>query len=211
MNACKQVADIIGPYLYEEATEQETAMLEEHLKSCECCRLDIARRREAIASLVPAAPTAEERVRIMRMVRTRIASDPVRRRASRAFHALRWASAVALASFLFVCGIWIGQHHASPRQVVKIVKVTAPSVREPAPQASVPRVRVEAPKTETKRMHHKRITHQQVQKQQPLPRLHVRPRVEQVHEASYPIRVVVAPVPSGMNDVRLAAVEERRE
>jgi predicted phage tail protein len=130
MNACKQIADIIGPYLYGQATQREVEMLEEHLRSCKCCAWDVNQRRQVIAALVQETPTRVERERIMRGVRTRIAADSARAESGRMNRVLRLSGAVAMAVMLFIAGMWTGQRNAADRPAVSTAKMVTSHVKQ---------------------------------------------------------------------------------
>jgi len=110
MNQCKHIGNLIGPYLYGDLTTQEAEIVENHLNSCERCRLEVDVRRKVLARLAPQTPTPEERTRILLAVRARTL------RADRAVAgAILWprrafvaVAAGAVAAALFLGGMWVG-------------------------------------------------------------------------------------------------------
>jgi len=200
MNPCERIGHLIGSYLYGDAAPDEAHAVESHLAICPRCRRDVGTRRAALAALPPPAPTERERQRILEAVRAAaMGADAVCWHATRQWRALAIAGAAAAAAVLFVGGMWVGEQRASApatpratlgaavRAVTPVAVVAAPEPMHPVP-APPKRPAREAP---------------------PVRRLPAPPPVRHAAPAAVvQAPRVVAPVPEGVDDIRLAALEE---
>jgi hypothetical protein len=228
MNLCKRMANLIGPYLYGQTTQQEADALEEHIKSCRDCASEVSQRRRIMAALSPETPTPAERERMIRAVRSRITADSVRSR-SAASRFLRVSAAVAAAIALFSAGLWTGERdcmksrttgcahmvrlHVGP-MAHRVTTASIPSneprslrsVSHPAmkrsPLVAGVRSRRLRHRSAAVRFRAKPIVHHGIPQRLPTP------REERIEVAMYPAPQV-APVPLGVDDARVVLAEER--
>lgn len=199
MNQCEKIGYLMGGYLYGDVAPEEADAVERHLAVCSRCRHDLETRRAALAALTPQAPTTQERERILGAIRSAaIRANTVGWRAMWHWRAFAIAGGAAAAAVLFVAGIWVGGQRASapvnpPATIRAPVRIAAPGpavVQEPEHRLPAPPERPA---------------------QKP-PAAWRPPALASVCEEQPPLVAqaprVVAPVPCGVDDIRLAAIEE---
>jgi hypothetical protein len=211
MNGCKQFADIIGAYVFGQALKQECVDFERHMATCVTCRQDIEQRRAVLAAITPETPTATEAGRMLRLVRNRIVLEDAELKARKTRFVFRFVAAVCVACILFASGIMLGHRTAESRTLVKIVTRTVSQLDTPPratsntyttlPLHQVERHVVPIQQPVVKVIHHYRY---RVIAQRP-------PKVEQEKpttsiEPVQTVAKVIAPMPLGVDDTRLAIV-----
>ncbi len=211
MNPCEGVSDLIGAYLYGDLGQHEVAAVEAHLQACRRCRDDVAQRRRALATLAGQTPTAAERRRITQAVwcgaaRADHAAPAATwwiRRVVGARHALpvlAMVGASAVAAGLLFGGVWWGEQRASLQVAPRVVARVAPArPRTAAPAAASPQEKAPGAAAQVSKPRYAQV---RGQVRRHAPRLLAAP--EPVMQAAR----VVAPVPYGVDDVRMAVVEE---
>jgi predicted anti-sigma-YlaC factor YlaD len=199
MNECKQLRDLLGPYLYGDVTDEERSRVDAHLNACEACRehLDACRSLSAQLPGDLLRPSEAAEARVLQAVQGRIAQH--RRRASerlqRRASALRLAAVAATA---LVAGMWIG-HRVSggPRAPTPGMVSSRPSTVEQTDVASAARTpATEAPTPGAERM--------STPAPSPTPPTGDEPVVADVARPSMAAALIEAPRPHGPDDVTLA-------
>ena len=81
---CKDIKDLIGPYLYGDLSPEEMRAVRTHAQLCEACREDIGSQGALIGALANRAPelTDDERQRIVGRSRARSGLRSARGRSS---------------------------------------------------------------------------------------------------------------------------------
>jgi hypothetical protein len=200
MEPCERIADLIGPFLYNDLTEKEAAAVAEHLLACPRCREDVAARRAALGALTPEEPTSAERDRILKAVRSAAARSTNELRPRRLRTPLTTAAACAAGAVLFVFGMWVGLTISKTPPETSGVVVVKQQV--PSSSAAVSPKPQETPKPQPRMIRERRRMPAVIVERSAARR--PREPGERVTSAE----LVAAPVPEGVDDVRLAAVQE---
>ena len=97
---CKDIKDLIGPYLYGDLSPEEMRAVRTHAQLCELCREDVGAQGALIGALANRAPqlTDDERQRIVWSVKGEIRA----RERERHIFGLRFSPAYALAAAVIV-------------------------------------------------------------------------------------------------------------
>jgi anti-sigma factor RsiW len=201
MNECRQLRDLLGPYLYGDVTDEERSRMDAHLSACEACRERLKACR-ALSVQLPGnllQPSEATEERVLQAVQDRITEH--RRRASekpqrRAF-ALRLAAAVLTA---LVAGLWIGHRVSSgPRGRTPTMVSSQPPAAERVNVASATRT----PTTEAPLPAPNDVG---TPARSPTPPTGTEPAVADAAEPSMAAALIHAPRPHGPDDVTLAVV-----
>jgi hypothetical protein len=196
MNLCNRVTELIGPYLYGGVTPEEAALLENHCGVCGPCREGLALGRQSIALLTPDSPTGEERERILRGVGKQRAVEAAFPPGFRISPRLRIACGFALAVMIFIAGLGVGA----------VLRPTASVSREgAAPPRPAPLI-LPSPTPREAPISKNLLPEAAPARKTTIPARPKKPALVQ-SAPSYGERTL-APVPLGVDDIRLAAVQE---
>jgi len=199
MNECKQLRDLLLPYLYGDVTHEERSRVDAHLSACEACRdhLDACRSLSAQLPTDHLQPSEATEERVLQAVQGTIAQH--RRRASerpqRRAIVLRLA---AVAVTALVAGLWIG-HRVSggPRAPTPRMVSSQPSAVEQTHVASAART----PATQAPTPGAERVS---TPAPSPTPPTRDEPAAADVARPSITAAPIEAPRPHGPDDVTLA-------
>jgi hypothetical protein len=113
MKTCRRVKDLLGPYLYGEASAAEKTLVESHVATCDACRSELESCAGTLQRLPAELFPAEARLRERVQAGLRTARPLRRERVAGPRYALprRVLFGVALALLLGIAAVWL---HYSP-------------------------------------------------------------------------------------------------
>lgn len=131
MSNNKHVHDVIGAYIYDALSPDETRQVRDHLDNCVECREDMESQAKVISSIPDRCPSLAEldKERIRWAVRGAVRREPVVVR--RSFGGLlRGLSAAAAVACIFAGGIFVGTRLVGTPRQITITCPAAPAVSE---------------------------------------------------------------------------------